>query len=139
MRIEHLLGENQWGSSWRNGIFDYHHYHSTAHEVLAAYRGAAKVKLGGEMGVVLEFQAGDILVLPAGTGHKRLSASSNFKIVGAYPAGQDWDLCRGTPEERQRTDNNIARVALPLADPIYGGKGPLMEHWNSVADPLRLD
>ncbi len=29
-------------------FFEFHHYHSTAHEVLVVYSGSAKVQLGGE-------------------------------------------------------------------------------------------
>ena len=32
---EALFHDHGWGGSWRDGIFDFHHFHSTAHEVLA--------------------------------------------------------------------------------------------------------
>ena len=37
--FETLFAEHQWGSSWRNGIYGFHHYHSTAHEVLGCFVG----------------------------------------------------------------------------------------------------
>jgi uncharacterized protein YjlB len=129
--IEHLLKSNHWGGSWRNGIYPYHHYHSTAHEVLICYRGTAHVQLGGEPGIIQAINVGDVILIPVGTGHKRLHASDDFAIVGAYPKGQDWDMCYGKPGERPRTDQNIARVPLPEADPIYGEDGPLLKHWKS--------
>ena len=130
-----LFRRNGWGGLWRNGIYDFHHYHSTAHEALAIVRGEAIVQLGGEDGVILTVAAGDVLVLPAGTGHKRLSASRNLLVVGAYPPGQDWDLCRGTPEERPQVLANIQVVPLPETDPILGNQGPLIETWPNGIPP----
>jgi len=120
-----------WGSTWRNGIFDFQHYHSNAHEALAICRGSAQVRFGGEAGVTLTVQAGDVVVLPAGTGHKRLSPSGDLLVVGAYPPGPACDLCRGQPSERPQVLVNIECVPLPPTDPVYGKHGPLLEHWHS--------
>lgn len=127
--IEALLHANQWGNDWRNGIFTYHHYHSTAHEALFVYSGSAKVQLGGEDGLSETIQAGDVIVIPAGVGHKNLGASSDFHVVGAYPPQQNVDMNYGKSGERPRVDENIARLALPTADPVFGKTGPLLEHW----------
>lgn len=72
---------------------------------------------------------GDVVVIPAGVAHKNLGASPGFALVGAYPAGQLWDMMYGKPGERPRADENIARVPLPEADPVYGAGGPLLAHW----------
>jgi len=48
---ETVFRRNGWGSPWRNGIYDFHHFHSTAHEVLVVVRGEATVQLGGEEGI----------------------------------------------------------------------------------------
>jgi uncharacterized protein YjlB len=130
-QIEELLQANHWGGSWRNGIYTYHHYHSTAHEVLAVFSGAATAQLGGEGGITLKLHRGDVLIIPAGVAHKNLGSSGDFRIVGAYPEGQDWDMCYGSPGERPRTDENIAKVPLPKADPVYGVNGPLLERWRA--------
>jgi uncharacterized protein YjlB len=124
-----LFESNQWEEGWVNGIYTYHHYHSTAHEVLGIVAGSAIVQLGGELGVKRTFYAGDVVVIPAGVGHKNLGSSSNFKVVGAYPAGQEWDLCYGKLKERPKADTNIARVPLPESDPVYGPSGPLLRYW----------
>jgi uncharacterized protein YjlB len=127
---EMVFAANGWGNSWRNGIYSFHHYHSTAHEVLAIARGQATVHLGGEQGVQLEVDAGDVIVIPAGVGHKNLGSSPDLLVVGAYPAGQRWDLCDGSPGQRRQALRNIAAVPLPLADPVYGEQGPLIERWD---------
>lgn len=127
--IERACTEHGWGGTWRNGIYSYHHYHSTAHETLGCYRGLAKVQFGGESGIVEELSAGDVVIIPAGVGHKNLGASADFGIVGAYPRGQEPDMNYGRPGERPRADENIARVPLPDTDPAFGKDGPLLKHW----------
>jgi len=129
--IQRLFAENHWGGSWVNGIYEYHHYHSTAHEVLAVCGGKAKVQLGGGQGLIASLSAGDVAVIPAGVAHKNLDSSSDFTVVGAYPEGQRYDMCYGEAGERPGTDENIARVPLPESDPLRGPDGPLMQHWFS--------
>ena len=128
--IEELFYAHNWGGSWRNGIFSYHHYHSTAHEALGVYSGNAKVQLGGPKGLKFEVQRGDVIVIPAGVAHKNLGSSLDFRVVGAYPAGQRYDMNYGKPGERPRADRNIARVVLPELDPVFGDTGPLIKLWH---------
>jgi len=127
--FEELFEKNRWHGTWRNGIYSYHHYHSTAHEVLGVYRGHASIRLGDSAGVTIVAEKGDVLILPAGTAHQNLGASADFHVVGGYPKGQSADLLRGTKGERPAADERIARVALPVGDPISGTTGPLVEHW----------
>jgi len=127
--VERVFRTNGWTGGWENGIFSYHHYHSTAHEVLGGTGGSATVQLGGPDGWRLDVEVGDVLVLPAGVAHKNLGADRDFQAVGAYPDGQDWDLKRGEPGDRPEADRNIEQVALPSTDPLYGADGPLLEQW----------
>jgi uncharacterized protein YjlB len=129
--IESLLRTHQWGDDWRNGIFSYHHYHSTAHEALFVYSGSAKVQVGGEPGLIATINAGDVIIIPAGVGHKNLGSSSDFHVVGAYPPQQKVDMNYGREGERPRVDQNIARVATPAFDPVFGKSGPLLDHWKT--------
>src|ERR1700759_5618357 len=92
--IERLFSANGWGAMWRNGVYDFLHYHATVHEVLGIARGHARVRFGGDKGEELEIAAGDVAILPAGPGHQCLSASDDFSVVGAYPPGPPMDLQR---------------------------------------------
>lgn len=127
--VQSLLARNHWTGSWVDSIYDFHHYHSTAHEVLALCGGRATVQFGGERGLTLDVVAGDVVVLPAGTAHKRLDSSRDLVVVGAYPQGQHYDMCYGDKAERPAADANIAAVPLPPADPLHGPDGPLMKQW----------
>src|ERR1700748_1060432 len=71
--IEGLFGANGWGEMWRNGVYDYLHYHATVHEALGVARGRARVQFGGDKGTEIEIVAGEAGVLPPGAGHPRHS------------------------------------------------------------------
>jgi uncharacterized protein YjlB len=127
--MEKLFARNGWPPQWRSSVFDYHHYHSTAHECLGIASGEAVLMLGGPYGRLFDVAAGDVIVIPAGVAHRWISASADFLVVGAYPPGQDWDLLRGGPEDRPKADENIARVPLPETDPVEGQGGALVRVW----------
>jgi uncharacterized protein YjlB len=129
--IEQHFAGNDWTGSWRAGVFPFHHYHSTTHEVRAVYRGTATLQFGGEKGRKFGVKPGDVVVIPAGVGHKRIDSSLDFSVIGAYPGGRSWDLLRGRPGERPRADRNIAAVPLPDNDPIAGPGGPLRQIWEA--------
>ncbi len=127
--IEKLFAANGWGAMWRNGVYDFLHYHATVHEVLGIARGSARVRFGGDRGKVLEISAGDVAILPAGTWHQCLSASDDFSVVGAYPPGPPMDLVRPSPEAHVKALKTIPMVALPKTDPVMGEDGPLVRLW----------
>ncbi|MES2750285.1 MAG: cupin domain-containing protein [Pseudomonadota bacterium] len=129
--IESLFGANGWGRTWRNGVYDYLHYHATVHEALGVARGRALVRFGGDHGEEFEIRKGDVAILPAGTGHQCLSASNNFVVVGAYPPGPDMEITRPTPGNRREALKTIPKVAVPKTDPIYGADGPLVRLWKT--------
>ena len=128
--LERTFERNGWGHGmWRNGIYPFPHYHSMIHEVLGIARGRARVRFGGARGEELEVAAGDVAVLPAGTGHQRLSATSDLLVIGAYPPSGRYDLCRGTAAEHTRARAAIPHVPLPETDPLFGAAGPLTRLW----------
>jgi uncharacterized protein YjlB len=127
--IEDLFGANGWGDMWRNGIYDYLHYHATVHEALGIARGHARVRFGGDHGKEFELDAGDVAILPAGTGHQCLKATADFSVVGAYPPGAKMQVTRPTPENHARALNTIPEVRLPKTDPVTGAEGPLVRLW----------
>jgi len=127
--IESLFGANGWGAMWRNGVYDYLHYHATVHEVLGVARGNAIVRFGGDNGTELAIAAGDVAILPAGTGHQCLSCSPDFSVVGAYPPGPPVEITRATPENHAKALKTIPNVKIPKTDPVMGADGPLVKLW----------
>jgi uncharacterized protein YjlB len=127
--IEGLFGANGWGQMWRNGIYDYLHYHATVHEALGVARGRALVRFGGDKGEEIEISAGDIAILPAGTGHQCISATDDFCVIGAYPPGPKMHVTRPTPENHKKALKTIPAVKLPKTDPVTGEDGALVKMW----------
>ncbi|MET0313373.1 MAG: cupin domain-containing protein [Hansschlegelia sp.] len=128
---EALFGANGWGGFWRNGVYSFHHYHSTCHEALAVVAGWADLRLGGEGGETVRVSAGDVIVLPAGAGHRREGASADFLVVGAYPPGQPYDMVRADPASHDVSVARIAAVPLPATDPVFGADGGLRARWRA--------
>jgi uncharacterized protein YjlB len=115
--FEGLFEQNGWPPSWRAGIFNFDHYHSTAHEVLGCFQGSATLHFGGSEGISVELTAGDAVIIPAGVAH-RCVKSNQFSCVGAYPAGQSWDTCYGKPGERPAADERIELLGGWQRDPL---------------------
>src|SRR5699024_1795967 len=114
--IESLFRDNAWQGPWRDGIFDYHHFHATAHEVLRCARGSVDALLGGPNGETVTLTAGDIGFLPAGTSHKNVGHSDDYLIIGAYPPGQSPDMEYGDEDRYDDALSKIAGVSPPQRD-----------------------
>ncbi|SDH31599.1 MULTISPECIES: cupin domain-containing protein [Bosea] len=129
--MEKRFQDNGWPPQWRDGIYDFEHYHAQGHEVLGIAAGSAELVLGGDGGREIRVEAGDILVLPAGTGHRRLKQSEDFLVVGAYPPGQAGDIVReeASPAMKQR----IALLSFPPKDPVLGDEGPMLRLWANTS------
>ncbi len=127
--IEDVFKKNDWSNAWRNGIYDYHHYHSITHEVLGVYEGSTMVELGGAKGITYFIEKGDIIIIPAGVAHRNVTPASPFKCVGAYPGGSDYDIKKGEPGDRPGADINIKKVTQPKKDPVHGDTGSLVNLW----------
>ncbi|NNH67517.1 cupin [Rhizobium laguerreae] len=125
--FERRFAANGWTGIWTNGVFEYQHYHSGAHEVLGIACGSATLLIGGPGGQAIAVAAGDCLVLPAGTGHQNLGCTSDFQVIGAYPKGQHADI--QTSAASSETLTKISSVSLPHTDPVQGPSGFLIEKW----------
>ena len=123
------LEANGWGGAWVDGVFPYTHYHPNAHEALAVVAGRAALRLGGAAGRDVAVRAGDLVVLPAGTGHRRLDASADFRVVGAYPEGQHAFETRRPDRDAPTPPGVVGVVPRPAADPARGRGGPLLSLW----------
>jgi uncharacterized protein YjlB len=126
--MDTVFETNGWARSWRDTIYDFVHYHSQVHEVLGVARGTGTVEFGGVKGRRLRLKAGDVAILPAGTGHRLIDCSKDFLVVGAYPPEGRYDECTDT-RERATAAGRIAKVPKPKADPVYGKRGPLAAAW----------
>ncbi len=129
--VEKRFQTNAWYNFWRGGIYPFHHYHSMAHEALGIFQGFAELQIGGEKGIRGCVFSGDILVIPAGTGHKLISASDDFCVVGAYPNGMGWDLIKEDVARHDISLQKIADVPFPSADPVLGPEKGLVEIWGN--------
>lgn len=128
---EALFARNGWTNGWRNGVFGYHHFHSTAHEVLGIVQGEARVRFGGPDGATIALKAGDVVAIPAGVAHKNESATPDLLVIGAYAGGRRYDLCRGGEADAAA---RAAAVPKPAADPVYGARGPLLKAWTALGE-----
>ena len=125
--FEQTFRANGWPPQFRYHVYDFHHYHTQGHEVLGVAQGHARLMLGGPGGREVQVSAGDVLLLPGGTGHCSVESSPDFLVVGAYPPGQQGDICTEAPSPEQW--QNLANLALPQQDPVEGENGALSQYW----------
>ncbi|MNN44973.1 hypothetical protein D3C81_1592840 [compost metagenome] len=93
--------------------------------------GSASLQLGGDSGRTVQVSAGDVLVLPAGTAHKSLTATQDFRVAGAYPGGADYNTRQATLADLAAALPEIPALSLPETDPVYGKAGPLLKAWGA--------
>jgi uncharacterized protein YjlB len=129
--LEERFASNNWSNSWRWGIYPFHHFHSNTHEVLGVYAGSAMLQLGGAKGEEQPVNAGDVIIIPAGVGHKCLSHSDDFMVVGAYPNGVEPDLIKTgeSGNDQNAITANLAAVLFPETDPLLGKKDGIVKSW----------
>ncbi|KAF2089750.1 hypothetical protein K490DRAFT_20190, partial [Saccharata proteae CBS 121410] len=115
---------------WRYTMYAQTHYHSTTHEVLCISSGRARLCFGGETNegrVETVVERGDVVVVPAGVGHRLLDdLEGGFEMVGSYPRGRSWDMCYGVEEEEGKR-RGIEKLGWFEKDPVYGEEGPVLD------------
>lgn len=119
-RIEKTFDAYGWPPAWRYTIYDFPHYHSTSHEVIGVFAGSAKVRFGDEVGIDVELRAGDVVFIPAGVSHQRITSSGDFCGVGAYPAGFEPDMRRKGESDTRDSRERIGNLPHPGLDPVTG-------------------
>lgn len=127
----HLTSVGVVDPQWRFTMYSTTHFHSTSHEVLCISRGKATLCFGGEENpgrVELEAQKGDMVIVPAGVGHRLLKEEGNdrFEMVGSYPTGFGWDMCYGEKGEESKV-KSIEKLSWFTKDPAYGDEGPVLD------------
>jgi uncharacterized protein YjlB len=131
LAIQKIFSRNGWSNSWSNGIYDFHHYHSNTHECMAICSGNVYLILGGPKGKKVKLEQGDVIILPAGAGHRCIKASEDFMCVGAYPQGKDYDTNLGKNNELEKALVNIKNLSNPSKDPVFGKSGFLKAYWKT--------
>lgn len=130
--FEVLFASNGWKDSWRSTMYGYNHYHTRTHECLGIARGKLTALFGGTKGRKISLNAGDVVVIPAGVGHKHIYQSKDLLIVGCYPARTGkYDEPKPGEISHDEALARIEKVRCPKTDPIYGKDGPLLEKWNA--------
>lgn len=127
-----LFNRNGWQGTWVYTVYPFWHFHTRGHEVLACVSGSAQIGLGGDNGFKADVAAGDVCVVPAGVGHRRLGASADFQMAGGYPPGQEGNIVRAGEIALDEAIRVIAQLALPATDPITGHADGTVTIWRNA-------
>jgi uncharacterized protein YjlB len=120
--FEALFARHGWPPAWRAGLYEVHHYHSSAHEVLGIFSGWVRARLGGPGATIVTLRAGDVVLIPAGVAHCNEGQSADFQAVGAYPRGTKPDMRYGREKERAADAARAAALPAPAPDPVFGSE-----------------
>ncbi len=91
--------------------------------------GSARFGFGGDDGIETDLAAGDVVLIPAGVGHKRLSQKPGFLVVGGYPPGQNSAISQAGDLDIQIATEKVGAVSIPQTDPVTGKSGALHRFW----------
>jgi uncharacterized protein YjlB len=127
-----LFKKNGWGGNWVWGVYDFWHFHTRGHEVLGCVSGRARIGFGGDAGIVAEVAPGDVVLIPAGVGHRCVEASDGFQVAGGYPPGQEGNIVRSGEMDEGRIAAEIAEVKMPGTDPVDGSNEKIVEWWGAA-------
>lgn len=127
-----LFRANGWGGTWVYTVYPFWHFHTHGHEALACVSGTARIGFGGDHGIEVEVAVGDVCIIPAGVGHKRLRASEDFLMAGSYPPGQEGNIVRPGDLDNEGIAGEIAGLDLPATDPISGEADGIVAIWREA-------
>jgi len=127
--VRQLFRRNGWTNNWKEGIYEYDHYHSNTHEAIAVIKGRATLLFGSKGGKQIEVGEGDVVIIPAGVAHCNLDKQNSVTCIGGYAQGKDYDMNYGHPGERPKADKNIGRLGIPKRDPVFGKEKGLPVFW----------
>ncbi|KAL4784419.1 hypothetical protein BJX76DRAFT_367627 [Aspergillus varians] len=117
------------------GAISVSHFHPNTHECYGIFQGVSTLLLGAagwdgvsNVGLRITVHTGDVIVLPAGTGHSSVESTDDYRYIG--PGCPRWRNEFGKkPIDGKTFRDEIAGVAYPEEDPVYGRDGPLMQLW----------
>ena len=124
-----LFRKNGWQGTWVYTVFPYWHFHTRGHEALACVSGRARIGFGGDHGIKVDVEVGDVCVIPAGVGHRRFDSSADFLMAGSYPPDQEGNIVKPGDLDDARIAGEIAALALPQTDPISGRADGVVKVW----------
>ncbi|MGI6856696.1 hypothetical protein [Mesorhizobium sp. 1B3] len=124
-----LYRKNGWAGTWVYTVYPFWHFHTRGHEVLGCIAGQARIGFGGDGGMVADIGIGDVAIIPAGVGHRKLEASTDFLMAGGYPPGQEGNIVRPGDVDHGTAVAEIRRVPLPETDPITGRADGVVALW----------
>jgi uncharacterized protein YjlB len=128
-----LFKRSGWQGTWVYTVYPFWHFHTRGHEVLACVSGTARIALGGDRGFKADVAAGDVCIIPAGVGHRRLDASADFQMAGGYPPGQEGDIVQPGDIRIEEAMRTIEQLPLPVTDPITGLADGIAEIWRDAS------
>ncbi|KIV77169.1 hypothetical protein PV11_08992 [Exophiala sideris] len=133
-----FLESHAWiqGGTW--GHISTRHFHPNTHECYGVFQGESTLLLGcgkndSGGGQEIDVRAGDVIVLPAGTGHCSTESSQDYRYIGVYPQGAPkWRNELGKePIDLEEFRQETTAVAMPKEDPVNGPDGPLLKLWTA--------
>ena len=87
-----FLEAHAWEKKGTWGHIGVRHFHPNVHECYGVIAGESTMLVGcgsddpDDSGQEIELSVGDVIVLPAGTGHCNLQSTKNYLYVGVYPS-----------------------------------------------------
>lgn len=90
-----FFASHAWEKRGAWGHIPQRHFHPNSHECYGVVSGESTLLVGcghndTDGGTEIEVSAGDVVVLPAGTGHCNLQSTLDYRYIGVYPEVGTW-------------------------------------------------